>query len=227
MLAAPAAAYGLHALITAEAAERRRALATVGATGAAIVAAVAILWIARGPNRSLHPDDRIPGPALSLALALATAAVLGALAWARAGRARLALAAAAVALAFVDVSLFERGRAATEPRPDPGGARRLAGLDGIDREWRIYDEFVVRMRAGSRLRVRNFRGYPTRDPFELRRYEDVLELAETAPAILEAFNVRWILWGPHHRNAWITHHLTRRPDEAAPAHASALDKARY
>src|SRR5205814_1739777 len=51
----------------------------------------------------------------------------------------------------------------------------VARLPGVADRWRIYDEFVLGERAGARLRVRDFRGYPAIDPLSLHRYVDVLE----------------------------------------------------
>jgi len=54
-------------------------------------------------------------------------------------------------------------------------------------------------RAGARLRIRDFRGYPAIDPISLHRYVDVLEYAKKDPKVLTDFNVRYVLVAPHWR----------------------------
>jgi hypothetical protein len=75
----------------------------------------------------------------------------------------------------------------------------LAHLDGVTDRWRIYDEFVLGERAGARLRIRDFRGYPAVDPISMHRYVDVLDYAKRDPQILTDFNVRYVLIRPHWR----------------------------
>jgi hypothetical protein len=78
----------------------------------------------------------------------------------------------------------------------------LARLPGASDRWRIYDEFVLGERAGARLRVRDFRGYPAAsrvDPMMQERYLDILDYAKRDAAILTDFNVRWVLVRPHFR----------------------------
>jgi hypothetical protein len=75
----------------------------------------------------------------------------------------------------------------------------LAHLDGVSDRWRVYDEFVLGERAGARLRIRDFRGYPAVDPISLHRYVDVLDYAKREPRILTDFNVRYLLIRPHWR----------------------------
>ncbi|HET9988558.1 MAG TPA: hypothetical protein VFQ65_08555, partial [Kofleriaceae bacterium] len=89
---------------------------------------------------------------------------------------------------------------AAEPRQThPHDADVLALLDGVSDRWRVYDEFMLGERAGARLRIRDFRGYPAIDPISLHRYVDVLEYAKTDPRILTDFNVRYVLVTPHWR----------------------------
>ncbi len=78
-------------------------------------------------------------------------------------------------------------------------AEVVARLDGVRDRWRVYDEFVLGERAGARLRIRDFRGYPALDPISLKRYVDVLDYAKKNPAIITDYNVRWVLDRPHFR----------------------------
>ena len=89
----------------------------------------------------------------------------------------------------------------------------VARLDGVHDRWRAYDEFVLGERAGARLGIRDFRGYPAVDPISLHRYVDVLEYAKQHPAIVASFNVRWALVKPHFRYGWATSFL-HMPDPA-------------
>ena len=77
----------------------------------------------------------------------------------------------------------------------------LPKLDGVTDRYRVYDEFLLGERAGARLRIRDFRGYPAVDPLSQDRYVDVLELARKEPMILADFNVRYVLFGYHFRFA--------------------------
>src|SRR5262249_53660444 len=113
---------------------------------------------------------------------------------------------------------------ATEAPPDPLADRRfLDGLADVTRDWRVYDEYVMEQRAGSRLGVRDFRGYPSGDPLEDARYQEVLRRAGKNPELLEAFNVRYVLHGPHHRNGLMKNYLAAPP---GPPHWRALDRTR-
>ena len=89
---------------------------------------------------------------------------------------------------------------AAEPRQTHAhDAEVVAHLDGATDRWRVYDEFVLGERAGARLRIRDFRGYPAVDPISLHRYVDVLDYAKQEPRILTDFNVRYLLLRPHWR----------------------------
>jgi hypothetical protein len=74
----------------------------------------------------------------------------------------------------------------------------LSQLPGVDKEWRIYDEYHFEQRVGARRRVRDFFDYYVA-PLAQQRWVDVIEFAKTRAAILHHFNVRWVLRGPHHR----------------------------
>lgn len=118
-------------------------------------------------------------------------------------RHRYALSALALVVLF-DAPLFtfvEPGApvAAEARQTHDHDAEILAKLDGVRDQWRIYDEFVLGERAGARLQIRDFRGYPAVDPISLHRYTDVLDFAKRDPRILTDFNVRYVLSRPHFR----------------------------
>lgn len=115
-----------------------------------------------------------------------------------------------------------------EKQPDHLEDRaRLRDLEGVPDEWRIYDEFVLAQRVGSRLSVRDFRGYPSGDPLDLARYRRILAEVEKAPQILAAYNVRYILHGPHHRNGRAKNYIKRPPDRLAPNAIRRIDAQRF
>ncbi len=96
-----------------------------------------------------------------------------------------------------------------EPGAPPAGEPRqlhetdepiLAMMPGVRDHYRMYDEFVLGERAGARLRVRDFRGYPAIDPLSLHRYTDVLDYAKHDAAILTDYNVKWALVRMHFRD---------------------------
>jgi hypothetical protein len=60
---------------------------------------------------------------------------------------------------------------------------------------RIYDEFGLGWRAGSRLGLRDLRGYV--EPLTMRRIVDVYGAIGAAPDLLSLFNVRWLLHSAH------------------------------
>jgi hypothetical protein len=88
----------------------------------------------------------------------------------------------------------------TRAGPFVEGAAALPRTDGA---WRVWDEFGVGFRAGTRHRVRELRGY--QDPLSLGRYAKIVDDALT-PALLAQLNVRWVLDGPHYLHG-AGHHL--------------------
>jgi hypothetical protein len=96
---------------------------------------------------------------------------------------------------------------------------KIRGLEGVlDHRYRVYDEFALEQRPGSRLHIRDFRGYPSGDPLDFQRYRDVLKKASQAPQLLEAYNVRYILHGNHHRSGKRSNRLKRDPSRQSPQH---------
>jgi hypothetical protein len=111
----------------------------------------------------------------------------------------------ALALAVLtDAPLFTFVEPGAPPAAEPRqthdrDAEIVAQLDGVHDRWRLYDEFVLGERAGARLGIRDFRGYPAVDPISLHRYVDVLDFAKRDPRILTDYNVRYVLDQPHWR----------------------------
>ncbi len=72
---------------------------------------------------------------------------------------------------------------------------RLGELLAHSSEERVWDEFAVGFRSGSRLGLRDLRGYM--DPLRLRRYSAMVEALKKNPNLLARYNVRWVLHSPH------------------------------
>jgi hypothetical protein len=99
-----------------------------------------------------------------------------------------------------------------EPLPKLAAeASVLARIPGVELDARVWDEFQLEYRPGSRLRIREGTGYGA---LPLARWKQVAERADAAPQLLAHFNVRWILGGPHHRRGFSGHVLRRPPTPA-------------
>lgn len=94
----------------------------------------------------------------------------------------------------------------------------LDGLEDVERTWRIYDEFVMEQRAGSRLRVREFRSYPAGGSLEPQRYQRVIRYAKRNPEILQVYSIRYVLHGRHHRAGLGPNHFKKPLDKLSPTH---------
>jgi hypothetical protein len=180
------AAYGIAAIERHW--DRRRAWITIGAAVVIVILCVVI---------SGQPATVKDHPAWWSIVAIVIPAAL------IVTRHRYALSALALVVLF-DAPLFtfvEPGApvAAEARQTHDGDPDVLAKLDGVHDRWRIYDEFVLGERAGARLQIRDFRGYPAVDPISLHRYTDVLDFAKRDPKILTDFNVRYVLSRPHFR----------------------------
>jgi hypothetical protein len=188
---AAAAGYGVAALD--EPGARRRAIACAGAMFV-VVTVLALGWV----RADLSLKDRPAWHSIALA-ALAAGVVIAAVTTRR----RAACLALLAPLALWDAPWFIHPPA-RPPASDPRrlherDAAILARLEGIRDRFRIYDEYVLGERAGQRLGVRDFRGYPAIDPLCQARYVDVLDYVKRDAAILADFNVRYLLKAPHFR----------------------------
>jgi hypothetical protein len=70
---------------------------------------------------------------------------------------------------------------------------------------RYMDEFAIACRSGTRLRRRDLRGY--QDPLLLASYERVMAALAEHPRLIEQFDVRYVLAGPHFIHGWNRHYL--------------------
>jgi hypothetical protein len=188
------AGHGVHALVT----DRRRA--------APVAIALLLLVVGHALLRGKVP---LPFWLVALGAALAVTAL-------RFVPERLVpVAAAALAvISFVDTQTFAAPFVARSERPvDEAAAdrRHLADLADVSREWRVFDEFLMEQRPGSRLRIRDLRGYPAGDPYEDVRYREVMAALDAHPELLEIYNVRYVFHGPHHRIGLGANHLRHPP----------------
>jgi hypothetical protein len=124
------------------------------------------------------------------------------------GRARAALGVCLPLCCAADLRVAHAERMALleSPRPHPSQRERAVLVSGAGRDDRIFDEWQLFDRAGSRLGLRDFRGR-SKDPMSLARYQDVVTRLDRAPGLLAVFGVRHYLAGPHYRSgrapAWI------------------------
>jgi hypothetical protein len=193
---AAAAGYGIGALEAAIGEVRSRKRVAVVA-GLGIVVTVVCIVIA---GREAEAHERPPWWSIA-ATTVAGVLIVGSV-WTPRRIADACLAALGVCV-LLDAPLFTFVKPAAFPAAEPRQMHEndhlVAKLDGVRDRWRLYDEFVLGERAGARLRIRDFRGYPALDPISLRRYVDVLDYARVDPAIITDFNVRWVLSKPHFR----------------------------
>jgi len=77
--------------------------------------------------------------------------------------------------------------------------------------WRAWDEFALGLRAGTRFRFRDGRGY--QDPLQSARYAEVINGLDPSPQLLAQFGVRYLLRGDHFLHG-TTHHFLPAGTEA-------------
>ncbi len=140
-----------------------------------------------------------------------------------------AVVAAAVGVMYVDTASFGQPllRAREAPVDDQEDRRFLAGFEDVTHDWRIYDEFVMAQRPGSRLRVRDFRGEPAGDPSGDERYTEILARLVRNPELLGAYNVRYVLHGAHRLHGKTENHIPQAPVNMRPQHFRKLDARRF
>ena len=192
---AAGAGYGVAALLAVPRTWTRPRLTAIAVAALAIAATASVVAV------SGSRTGRSPGAAV--AVAVATALLL--VAMAALPRRAAAVAAAAMALLVVHDAPFFVFRPNAPPaaegrRTHAGEDAILARLGDVGRAWRLHDEFLFGERVGARRRVRDFRGYTGIDPLSQKRYVEILEYARRDVAVLEAYNVRWVLATPHWRS---------------------------
>lgn len=101
-------------------------------------------------------------------------------------------------------------RPGTRERPQYISPGELAQLRRDVSGYRIYNEFALDDRAGSKLQLRDFRGYM--DPLAFRRYGLILgeQLRPHPVEILRLFNVRYVLFSQHGDHG-MSHHFIPHP----------------
>jgi hypothetical protein len=214
---APLAAYGVAALMEARPRVSRDTWKVLGlCVLAAAGVAMLLHWFPLDPKLAKrYPSSATPIVLTALSIALLAASVLH--------RKRSVIFVIA-AMPFVILSDPERywhhQKVFLEAKVDHKEDReKISHLDGVlDHRLRIYDEFFLEQRPGSRLRIRDFRGYPSGDPLDFQRYRDVLARASKDPRLLEAFNVGYVLHSRHHRNGKRSHRLKEDPALVSPNH---------
>jgi hypothetical protein len=105
---------------------------------------------------------------------------------------------------------------------------KIGGLYDLDR-YRIYDEFLLEQRAGSRLGLREFRGYPSEDPLSRLDYNQILTACTRSDGmpLLAEYNIRYVFYGPHTTKGWSRRRLPSAPDIGAPKRWKAIAPAIY
>jgi hypothetical protein len=167
---------------------------------------------------------------LGLAMAALAAGGLDAvLGWAaprwprlEAPRARLALAILLPLLVVLDVTRRMPADRHTRGDAPPGSDAAAAVLARIpDRAgYRVMDEFGIACRSGTRLGLRELRGY--QDPLLLHAFERAIASLREHPGLAPQLNVRFALTGPHFLHGWDRHFLP--PPDTLRALPGATDR---
>lgn len=95
------------------------------------------------------------------------------------------------------------------------GTSPCPGVLDVPIEQRVFDEFEIGCRAGTRHRRRDLRGY--QDPLTLASHERVLAALHDHPALAAQLNVRYALRGPHFIHGWDRHFLPPETPRELPA----------
>lgn len=91
----------------------------------------------------------------------------------------------------------------------------LRHTEGLGTAHAAMDEFAIGLRAGTRFRFPELRGY--QDPLTLASHERVLAALHEQPELAAQFGVAYALQGPHYLHGWDRHFLPRElPHD--PAH---------
>ena len=204
-MAAVLAGFGADAVISAVKSWSRERWIALAVIIAVLAATLAVALAVEGPAKPLRSRW------VAVVVALLSAGLITSCLLASRRSSAIVIGALAVLIFLDPVYTHFARRPAMEKQPEATKVERLAGLEGITTEWRVYDEFLVGERAGSRYQVRDFRGYPSGDPLDFLRYREILKVVRKRPELLEAFNVRYLLHKRHPRNGVLTHHVKRPP----------------
>jgi hypothetical protein len=208
------AGYGMATLLDPRS-RLRAPVVTVAALGALVAAGTALLLAVSGDVLRTRGSGLPP----LLVVVLASAAALSLVLLPR----RLALVAGAIwpLLLSLEASETLRRNTGYQPRPDSAedDRQRIAGLAGLGTlEYRMFDEFLLEQRSGSRLRLREMRGYTSADPLARVDYQQIVAAARRSASLhlLGEYNVRYVFYGPHSTKGWSKHLLTGAPATLAP-----------
>lgn len=100
-------------------------------------------------------------------------------------------------LVFLDIwtANYPFAEIGVEAMPRTPNDQAVAKLEGIDRDWRVFDDGFLMYRPGVRLGIRDFSGYED-DPLGLSRYKSLLNASKRDMALMGHANVRYFLDGP-------------------------------
>lgn len=190
------AGLGFAAVIRLEAEERKAQLAKyLTWVGGALTFALGVAYLV-----SVVIQDKIGAPKnVGFGLAFLSAAVFTVLLRQilRSGPgARRLLIWSIPALVFFDVwtANFQVSDVGMEALPLTPKDDKLALLEGVDRDWRIYDNDFFKYRPGTRMGIRDFSGYED-DPLGLSRYTSLLNASKKNVSLMGHANVRYFLAG--------------------------------
>jgi hypothetical protein len=103
-----------------------------------------------------------------------------------------------IAVAVVALDIWTAGAPSLDkgftPLPDPKHDHKVAFLDDVQTDWRVYDRGFFDFRPGTRLGIRDFGGYED-DPLGLARYTKLLNASKKNLPMLGHANVRYYLDG--------------------------------
>lgn len=205
---AAAVGYGVAALVSAPRNRWREVAIVIGVAIVAVAGVAALILL--GLPKELPAAARPVTRPLFFICVFACAAVT--MVWVdRRGATLVGILILPLLLLDADHFLHKKGPI-IDPRPrlddEPALVEALADTRS---EYRLYDEYILGERAGSRLGLRDFRGYPAIDPLAMKRYLEVLRALDRHPTLLAAFNVKYILYRPHFRFGMGSHMLKRLP----------------
>ena len=208
----PTAACGLQVIV--DRLGTRPHLRSAALSGMAVGFWALVLWILNAfPN--IHPTDAPPVARSHTMLAVAVGLTL-LIVWLP-GRCKTIAALLALPALFIDPHGFAHVHSrGFEPRQlDAPRWPEVRGLPGLY-DYRVYDEFWMEPRSGSRLLLREMRGYQNFDPLATTSYREVIVEARTHPQLLGEYNIRYIFFDPHYRMGWTASTFSQAPTLMLP-----------
>ncbi len=155
----------------------------------------ALLWAARSRaiSVSVTPKEELPGFLTWIALVWGAAI----LAWLLRAKVLRFILLSGVVLVDLSLAVSNAGtlKVGVFSIPAQVSEARLAEIRKESSLYRVWDEFSLGYRSGSRLGIRDLRGYM--DPLRLAHYETMAAHLSSAPTLLERWGVKWVLPAPH------------------------------